>query len=288
MEFKTKPYEDGVEISSAFRAGDSKTFVLHIPDEIDGLKVRSIGRGAFDIRGLRNYLAMGGSVIEELQLPNTLRVIKEKAFRGHNIEEVTIPGNVQTIGEAAFRMCRIENLNIEKGVEIIKKDAFNTNDIKVLKLPETIKCIETSAFERNQLKNVELPNSLVKVDNIFTFNYEIDTLRMPREKSTLGSRTLYGARADNVTLSEVTKLCDSSTFGAVEIKNLFITGKIQGDVELLSGPGVFIDNIVYTEDACIRKVKKLSSLTGAKVVYMLKREVDDYLKDLKKIKEVFA
>lgn len=110
--------------------------------------------------------------LEEVVIPENVRVIKERAF-GENLNlknvimmngvetiehwafskcnclrEVVIPGSVRTIEKEAFVMCsRLEKVVLEEGVEELGENAFaGCGDMKEIHFPRSLKTIEGREF----------------------------------------------------------------------------------------------------------------------------------------------
>ena len=97
-----------------------RDYEVHVPAEIDGLPVRTIGLNAFSSRGVdRVFLPEGLTALDknafrgclgltEVWLPNTLKTIGDHAFfLCENLAEIVIPEGVTQVGERAFQGCKL-------------------------------------------------------------------------------------------------------------------------------------------------------------------------------------
>lgn len=86
-----------------------------IPSKIKGVKVRSIGKGAFK-----------GCSIESIIIPDSVEEIGPKAFADCGmLLSVSIPPSVKRIEKKAFYGCsRLGKIEIPTGVESTGKKAF--------------------------------------------------------------------------------------------------------------------------------------------------------------------
>ncbi len=127
--------------------GDSKLISnLIIPDEIQGTKVRSISRNAF------NYEEELKSII----LSEYITVIEDYAFYGcKNLTKVIMMDQVVEIGDLAFYGSNsLKSVTFGSSVESIGKDAFKgATALRSIVLPDRLKEIGEGAFWG--LRNVE-------------------------------------------------------------------------------------------------------------------------------------
>ena len=130
---------------------------LTIPETIDGVPVKSIGKRAFAFHDILSYLT----------LPEGLEEIEDEAFTDvQTLYYVEFPSTLKRIGDYAFRGYGGDDLNLPEGLEYIGKGAFiyaaPTQDLII---PEGVKEIGPSAFASMVwTSNVYLPSTLEKLD----------------------------------------------------------------------------------------------------------------------------
>ena len=154
------------------------------------------------------------SNVDEIILPDTLKVINQFAFSGSKIKKLTIPPHVTHIQRFAFDECvNLEKIDIPESVLDIDKDAFNgcTNlkEIKLpntlltlkggifkgcsqlseIKIPETVKIIESEAFKGcSQLKKIKFPENLVSIySNAFQRCSQLTEIEFPEKLERINS-----------------------------------------------------------------------------------------------------
>ncbi len=111
-------------------AGESH---LRIPATIDGLPVKVIAKGAFEMR----------DDLMQLELPTGLETIERGAFAGcMSLSSVSVPEGVKSIGDYAFNNC------------------LNLVDIT---LPDTLTSIGEGTFGLTRIQNITIPVNVVKI-----------------------------------------------------------------------------------------------------------------------------
>lgn len=159
--------------------GNADTVV--IPEVIDGIPVRSIGKKAFYVNKNISALVLSENLREigddafwyceklsEIEMPYGVETIGKNAFENCGIEELILPESVKTIGDSAFH----DNFSLGKlvmpyGVETIGNNAFFHCDIEELILPESVKTIGERAFCFNSnLRKIVIPDSVETIGDL--------------------------------------------------------------------------------------------------------------------------
>jgi hypothetical protein len=105
-DFTTKKAGSGLVITGSTGSAEH----VHIPAEIDGIKVTEIGEIAF------YWNQLTGVVI-----PKGVTAIGEMAFAGNQLTSVTLPESVIAIGENAFALNQLDSITIPDSVETVEK-----------------------------------------------------------------------------------------------------------------------------------------------------------------------
>lgn len=184
-------------------AGSNKDVI--VPEETNGVKLTTIGSGAFESVGLTSII-----------LPNTVTSIESSAFYSNKLTSITLPSSLKSIGGSAFRSNRLTDINIPDSVTTIGGGAFRNNcitkdnsimyartssgtwdystivsltggsncNITTITIPATkngvtLNRIVSSAFEGSGLKKINLPNlsetpNLTVDDGAFNHNNVTD------------------------------------------------------------------------------------------------------------------
>lgn len=174
-EFEIELTKDGNGVNITKYKGESPYVV--IPSKIQGLPVVGINR-------------IGGNDIKSVAIPGGVKIIGEKAFKGHTeLTQVILPEGLEAIGRGAFVDCRnLETVKLPSTLKIIGAMAFSTEyadytmSLASINLPEGLEFIGAQAFRKTKLEVVSLPKSLnwmgldafEKCDNLSEINIPTD------------------------------------------------------------------------------------------------------------------
>lgn len=131
-----------------------------IPD--DGT-VWSIGRGAF----------AGFNLLENITIPEGVRVISEQAFENCNsLKSIIIPKSLIRIRDMAFKNCTsLTNVAIPEGVEGIESGAFfGCRSLRSISIPQSVTEIKHEAFKGcSSLKKIVIPAGVTAIgESVFS------------------------------------------------------------------------------------------------------------------------
>ena len=105
---------DGLKLMQYPCAKGEKSYA--VPEGVEMIMDAAFAGGIMD----------GKSALEEVTLPQSLKVIGSVAFIYANLREVTIPDGVDSIGEQAFYGCaELEKLTVGKGLRALGFDVFS-------------------------------------------------------------------------------------------------------------------------------------------------------------------
>ena len=176
-----------------------------IPEKIGGVSVEVIGTNAFS-KG-----RMNGDPIGSVILPNTLKVIEEKAFRRTNLEKIVIPNGVE----------RIENY------------AFYENKLTELVIPDSCLYIGEKTFAGNQIENITLPEFLFLGNGVFNDNYLPDNQAFIYKRDSDGiidNSTLIsygGLKREDVTIPNNVTSIGNLTFNDIGLLSVTIPPSVE-------------------------------------------------------------
>ena len=198
----------------SFHAEDGFSGKVVIPEEIEGVAVRSIGvntfynctpltsiilpdtltsiqMSAFDgctnlasvtlgsgLRTIRSYAFADCSGLTNLELPDTVTQIEAGAFlQCTSLTSITLPGSLTSLGSGAFSRC----------------DKLTSADLSASQLT----CIETNAFDRcGNLASVTLPTGLTGIgDSAFSGCSALTSITLPASLTSIGDNAFSGCSA---------------------------------------------------------------------------------------------
>lgn len=108
------------------------------------------------------------TAIEVLELPESVERLADYSLCIGNFKEVKLPQSLAEIGERAFQMCgNLEKIEIPARVKEILQEAFRQCvKLKEVVLPEGIETIKARAFwECPELEAINLPATIKKIEN---------------------------------------------------------------------------------------------------------------------------
>ena len=142
--------------------------------------------------------------------PNSkLEAISRVAFAYTNITDIEIPNSVKLIDEEAFRNSSLANITFAENsnLETIGSSAFYDSNIKEITLPSSIKEIQTNAFNTLRMDEFVVPASLETIGEYAFSECKFDVLRFEENENR-------------------TKITESS-FGNAQIKKIIIPKDIK-------------------------------------------------------------
>lgn len=133
--------------------------------------------------------------------------ISSSAFSGTGLKELELPNTVLGIGEKAFSSCsQLKQINIGKSVEQIGKGAFaGCSQLEQINIGESVKHIGIRAFSGcEHLQTIELPQSLISIgDECFSNCTSLKEIELPSKISCLNSKTFSGcSNLTTITIGE--------------------------------------------------------------------------------------
>lgn len=130
--------------------------------------VKTIEPAAFSFPDWESWKKTGYKRLKEVELPEGLTAIGEKAFAGaENLEKIDIPGSVTSIERYAFAACSgLSELTLPKDLQSIGSRAFDgCSGLKRILVPEGVTTIGIGAFGNcANLEELVLPASVEQIE----------------------------------------------------------------------------------------------------------------------------
>lgn len=269
MEFEYEKTVDGIVITG-YANTSKKHNVLTIPEEINGCEVVHIGVSSFadcgitelnlpkSIKSIKNS-AFKYNEIQKLTLPEGLERIGENAFTGNEIESLIIPDSVSYIGEFAFHKNSIKELVIGTGMDEISSNCFSYNQLCKIKVPGNIKKIGLGAFRRNSMQSITLENGIEAIgEKAFSTDkiIEINHIDIPSSVRVIGDHAFTSYKMNSFWV-EPGKSKILIGFSFVSIRKVYLYKEAMGSFFINLHPGqtyIYSDKIEIFE-----RVKKAIS-----------------------------
>ena len=178
LTYKIENGEATITACSTEAAGE-----ITIPDEIDGAKVTRIGNSAF----------RECSLLQKVNIPETVTTIGMQAFNGCTFEEITIPDSVTKISDGLFMYCSsLKKVNLPENLLSIGYQVFyDCINLTEIDIPETVTSIGMQTFYGcESLVSVKIPDGVTVLSNrLFGDCSSLETVFLPRKLISIGNYT---------------------------------------------------------------------------------------------------
>ena len=159
---------------------ESASGALTIPNTIDGKKVTSIGKRAFEHCGN----------LENITIPNSVTSIEEYAFDVCiSLKNITIPDSVTSMGNYAFDNCSsLTSITIPDSVTSIGVHAFSyCSSLTSITIPDSVTSIGDYAFAAcRSLTSITIPDSVTSIgDWAFSSCRSLTSITIPNSVTSI-------------------------------------------------------------------------------------------------------
>lgn len=205
---------------------------INIPEQIGDFKVTHIGENVFKDQ----------TNIRSVNIPDTIVLIDNNAFRGCSSLESFDTNKVVTIADNVFYGCnRLSEVELREGLNSLGADVFYNCDIREIEIPNSL-TVASGTFNSNlvrgmklklkegrtsfwncaflgydniqfPLDNIELPSTLISLGNYTFKDSKISGIEIPDQIIEIGTGTFQNCKSlCNIVLSKNLEVIGSSAF----------------------------------------------------------------------------
>ena len=179
-----------------------------IPSEVDGMKVITIGEGAF----------IFNDVIKTVTIPEGVTLIEENAFSNCNeLTEVKLPSTVEVIEDKAFYGCpKLSKVNFPENVMYIGFISFAGSSLQNVTIPSKLCVIGGSAFKDcTKLETIVLPSQMTQIPDLMCYNCtSLKSVTIPDSVSTVMESAFRGCSSlEEITVPPTVNAIAAEAFG---------------------------------------------------------------------------
>lgn len=167
------------------------------------------------------YLEMANGVVikyhgrtKDINLPNGIKIIGERAFERSTIEKVILPRTVQKIDYLAFHGCEsLKSINLSY-VDTLGVGCFSyCTSLSSVQLSQNLTTIPNSAFEMTALTEIDIPAGVKKID-AFAFRYcsSIKRYVFHEGLEEIGSDAFYSDTIEKISIPSSVKFIGDRAF----------------------------------------------------------------------------
>ncbi len=197
-----------------------------IPSEINGVKVISIGKNAFN-----------GNQILSVQMPNSITTIKNSAFQDNQLTNVVLPNNLKELYNQAFYNNQLKSIIIPSSVTEIRYYVFKYNQITNLIIPDSITTLGVGAFQKNKLRSVQIPDSIVRIEVSTFAENQLESVIIPNSVTSIGTNAFYDNKITSIEIPESVTTIEQRAFYSNNLTNIIIPSNVTS-----IGTDAFINN----------------------------------------------
>ncbi|MDE6425983.1 MAG: leucine-rich repeat protein [Ruminococcus sp.] len=174
--------------------------------------------------GANSFASCGN--LTSIEIPDSVKSIREKAFSYCDFTSVKIPDGVTSIGDYAFFACRsLTSVEIADSVTSIGQTAFcDCSGLQSVKMSNSITSIEEGTFNScGRLESINIPDSLTSIGRgAFYMCGSLKSVELPDSLTSIGEIAFSGSGLTSVKIPESVKSISNNAFYCWKLKSITI------------------------------------------------------------------
>jgi|GEM_PF-1158999 len=160
---------------------------------------------------------------EKYQLPNMVKEIGEFAYRYYPYEDLQLPESVEIIKRGCFTNTKLTSFTFPPKVTALPDECFlQSYNLKTIVLPAGLTSIGYFAFAGTKIEELILPDGVTQVGEGFLSAKRLKKIKWPKNLTKLGDRSMRQSSFENLHIPEQVTSLGESCFYESSTKRLWL------------------------------------------------------------------
>ncbi|MFI3329494.1 MAG: leucine-rich repeat domain-containing protein [bacterium] len=181
------------------------------------------------ITTLHSYLFRNFKGLQEVNLPNSINLIKEGTFSFSGLKTIIIPKEVTIIKEDTFKGCnKLTKITLHDKITNIEKRAFSSSGIKEITIPPLVTKITVETFDEcGKLTKVILHDKITNIERGAFKSSGIKEITIPPLVTEINTETFSFSKLNKITLHDKITKIHFESFDYSDITEITIPSSVK-------------------------------------------------------------